>query len=100
MIFLAAMTKRKPPVIDEDMTTASLLEYFAKVPDPRVERSQLHPLASVLVLSLCAVICGANSFVGIEYFAKAREPWLRTFLDLPNGVPSHDTLGRIFAMLD
>lgn len=100
MIFLAAMTKKKPTPIDEDMTTASLLEYFAKVPDPRLERSQLHPLASVLVLSLCAVICGANSFVGIEYFGNAREAWLRTFLDLPNGIPSHDTLGRIFAMLD
>jgi len=94
------MTKKKPAAVDEDMTTACLLEYFATVPDPRIERSQLHPLASVLVLSLCAVICGANSFVGIECFGKAREPWLRTFLDLPNGIPSHDTLGRIFAMLD
>jgi predicted transposase YbfD/YdcC len=94
------MTKRKPPVVDEDMAPASILEYFAKVPDPRIDRSQLHPLASVLVMSLCAVICGANSFVGIEYFGKARESWLRTFLDLPNGIPSHDTLGRIFAMLN
>jgi hypothetical protein len=94
------MTKRKPTPVDEDMTTASLLEYFAEVPDPRVERSQLHPLPSVLVLALCAVICGANSFVGIEYFGNALEAWLRTFLDLPNGIPSHDTLGRIFAMLD
>lgn len=94
------MTKRKASVADEDMSTASILEYFAGVPDPRVERSQLHPLASVLVLSLCAVICGANSFVSIEYFGQAREAWLRTFLDLPNGIPSHDTLGRIFAMLD
>jgi predicted transposase YbfD/YdcC len=94
------MTKRKPSAADEDMATASIVEYFASVPDPRVERSQLHPLASVLVLSLCAVVSGANSFVGIEYFGKAREAWLRTFLDLPNGIPSHDTLGRIFAMLD
>jgi predicted transposase YbfD/YdcC len=94
------MTKRKTGVTDEDMTTASILDYFASVPDPRVERSQLHPLASVLVVSLCAVVCGANSFVGIEYFGRAREAWLRTFLDLPNGIPSHDTLGRIFAMLN
>jgi predicted transposase YbfD/YdcC len=87
-------------VIDEDMAPASLLEYFASVQDPRVERSQLHPLASVLALSLCAVICGADSFLGIEYFGKARQDWLQTFLDLPNGIPSHDTLGRIFAMLN
>lgn len=100
MIFSATVTKRKPEVIDEDMTTASIVEYFSKVRDPRIERARLHPLTSVLVLSLCAVVCGANSFVAIEYFGKSREPWLRTFLDLPNGIPSHDTLGRIFAMLD
>ncbi len=94
------MPKRNSTVVDEEMSQASLLEYFASVPDPRVARSQLHPLASVLVLSLCAVICGANSFVGIASFGNAREEWLRTFLDLPNGIPSHDTLGRIFAMLD
>lgn len=94
------MTKRKPPVVDEDMETASLVEYFAKVPDPRVERSQLHPLGSILALSVCGVICGANSFVGIELFGRSQEPWLRTFLDLPNGIPSHDTLGRTFAMLN
>lgn len=94
------MTKRKASVPDEDRATASILEYFASVPDPRVERSQLHPLASVLVLSLCAVICGANSFLAIESFGHAREAWLRTFLDLPNGIPSHDTIGRIFAMLN
>lgn len=85
---------------DEEMTTASILEYFANVPDPRIERSQRHPLASVLTLSLCAVVCGADSFVSIEHFGRAREAWLKTFLDLPNGIPSHDTIGRIFAMLD
>jgi predicted transposase YbfD/YdcC len=94
------MIKRKSSVVDEDMSTASIVEYFASVPDRRIARSQLHPLTSVLVLSLCAVICGANSFVGIACFGKAREAWLRTFLDLPNGIPSHDTIGRIFAMLD
>ncbi|MBI4952171.1 MAG: ISAs1 family transposase [Myxococcales bacterium] len=82
------------------MTPAALLQYFAGVPDPRIERSRLHPLASVLILSLCAVICGADSFVAIERFGRAKEQWLKTFLDLPNGVPSHDTLGRIFAALD
>lgn len=81
------------------MATASILEYFASVPDPRLKRSQLHPLSSVLVLSLCAVICGADSFVAIEHFGRAREAWLKTFLELPNGIPSHDTIGRIFGML-
>ena len=81
------MTKRKPPIVDEDMETASLLEYFARIPDPRVERSQLHPLASILALSVCAVISGANSFVAIEALGHAKEAWFRTFLDLPNGIP-------------
>lgn len=90
--------KIKPP--DEDMTTAKLMDYFATVPDPRIERSRLHPLASVLALSLCAVICGADSFVAIERFGYARAEWLKTFLDLPNGIPSHDTLGRIFSALN
>lgn len=94
------MTKRKPAVISEDMATASLMEYFATVEDPRIERSRLHPLASVLVLSLCGVVCGANSFVAIEMYGRMREEWFRTFLDLPNGIPSHDTLARIFAMLN
>jgi len=91
---------RKPKVVDEDMSTASIVEYFARVEDPRIERSRLHPLDSVLVLTLCAVVCGAESFVAVEDFGRCREDWLRTFLDLPHGIPSHDTLGRIFAYLD
>jgi len=85
---------------NDDMATASILTYFAAVPDPRIERSRLHPLTSILVLSLLAVVCGADSFVAIELFGKRKEVWLKTFLDLPNGIPSHDTLGRVFAMLD
>lgn len=82
------------------MASASIMAYFAAIPDPRIERSRLHPLASILVLSLIAVICGADSFVAIEEFGRAREAWLKSVLDLPNGIPSHDTLGRVFAMLD
>jgi predicted transposase YbfD/YdcC len=92
-------TTRKPSC-NPDMEPATILQYFAAVPDPRIERSRLHPLPSILVMSLIAVICGADSFVGIEQFARSKEAWLKTFLDLPNGVPSHDTLGRVFAMLE
>jgi predicted transposase YbfD/YdcC len=90
----------KRPVDDDDHTVASIIQYFAAISDPRIERSRLHPLASILVVSLIAVICGADSFVAIEEFGKAKETWLKTFLDLPNGIPSHDTLGRVFAILD
>jgi predicted transposase YbfD/YdcC len=94
------MSPRKPSPDNDDMATASIVKYFAAVPDPRIDRSRLHPLTSILVLSLLAVICGADSFVAIELFGQRKQAWLETFLDLPNGIPSHDTLGRVFAMLD
>jgi len=84
----------------EEELTASIIDYFSTIKDPRVERTRAHPLASILSLSLCAVICGAESFVAIEQFGRAREDWLRTFIDLPNGIPSHDTLGRVFSALN
>ena len=90
-------TKRK---VAEAELRASIVEYFAKIPDPRVERTRHHPLVSILVLSLCAVICGADDFVAIEAFGKAKLEGLRTFLDFPRGVPSHDTIGRVLAALN
>ena len=86
--------------VQDDELTASIIPYFAKVPDPRVSRTRLHSLTDILVLSLLAIICGADSFVAIEEFGRAKEAWLRTFLDLRNGIPSHDTFGRVFAALD
>ena len=68
--------------------------------DFRVDRTKLHPLTDILVLSVLAVICGADSFVAIALFGRLNEEWLRTFLALPHGIPSHDTLGRVFARLD
>lgn len=92
------MSQRRGPK-DEELT-ASIISYFAKVPDPRVDRTRLHSLTDILVLSLLAVVCGADSFVAIEEFGRAKEAWLKTFLDLRNGIPSHDTLGRVFAALN
>lgn len=94
------MSRKKPPTEEQEPTTASIMEYFARVPDPRIERSRLHSLTSILVISLCAVISGADSFVAIETYGVAKQTWLKTFLDLPNGIPSHDTLGRVFAALN
>jgi predicted transposase YbfD/YdcC len=79
---------------------ASLLEHIAIITDPRLERSRLHSLQDVVVIALCGMICGADDWVSIEQFGKAKESWFRTFLDLPHGIPSHDTFGRIFAALD
>ena len=75
-------------------------EFLAFVEDPRVERTRRHPLETILVIALMAVICGADGFVAIERFAIAKERWLAGFLDMSGGVPSHDTIGRVFAALN
>jgi predicted transposase YbfD/YdcC len=75
-------------------------QHFAAVSDPRLDRTKHHQLLDILTIALCAVICGADGWVEIEAFGHAKLPWLRTFLALPNGIPSHDTFGRVFAALD
>ncbi len=62
-------------------------QHFAAVPDPRRDRTKHHQLLDILTIALCAVICGADSWVEIEAFGQAKLPWLRTFLALPNGIP-------------
>lgn len=78
----------------------SIWEHFCIVPDPRVERTKLHKLEDILVITICAVICGAETWVDIAEFGRAKEAWFRTFLALPHGIASHDTFGRVFAALD
>ena len=75
----------------------SLVETLGTLEAPRVDRTKLHPLTDILTLSVLAVICGADSFVAIALFGQLHEEWLRTFLKLPHGIPSHDTLGRVCA---
>jgi predicted transposase YbfD/YdcC len=78
----------------------SISEHFATLTDPRVERCKIHPLVEIVTIALCGVICGADDWVAIEAFGQEKEAWLRTFLALPGGIPSHDTFGRVFARLD
>jgi predicted transposase YbfD/YdcC len=78
----------------------SLREHFATLTDPRVERTRRHELLDIVTMAVCAVICGADSWVDVELFGRSKERWLRTFLALPGGIPSHDTFGRVFAALD
>ena len=77
-----------------------LLHILRELPDPRVERTRLHKFEDLLIISLCALLCGAESFEDMELFGDTKEPWLRTFLELPHGIPSHDTFNRLFAALD
>jgi len=83
-----------------DENPISLIISFQDLPDPRVEGRCDHKLIDIIVITVCAVIAGAESWVEVESFGKAKQEWLQTFLDLPHGIPSHDTFGRFFALLD
>jgi predicted transposase YbfD/YdcC len=79
---------------------ASISEHFSDLEDPRIDRTKRHMLEDILVIAICAVLCGAETWVDVEMFGKAKLAWLKQFLDLPNGIPSHDTFGRVFSHLD
>ena len=76
------------------------MEHLRQVPDPRMERTRRHELMDLLVIALCAVIGGADNWVDVEQFGKAKKEWFATFLKLPNGIASHDTFGRVFQLID
>jgi predicted transposase YbfD/YdcC len=77
-----------------------LLRHFRRLKDPRINRRKRHSLEAILVIAICAVIAGADDFQEVALFGQKRLDWLKRFLDLPNGVPSHDTFERVFARLD
>lgn len=79
---------------------AGIADHFGSVTDPRKHHSPPHNLLEMITIAICAVICGANDWVAIETFGKSKEEWLRTFLRLPNGIPSHVTFGRVFAQIE
>jgi predicted transposase YbfD/YdcC len=79
---------------------ARITTHFEKIEDPRIERTKLHKLIDIIVIAICAVICGAEDWVAIEEFGKSKEKWFKQFLEMPNGIPSHDTFGRVFARID
>jgi predicted transposase YbfD/YdcC len=78
----------------------NLITILKEVPDPRVERRRLHSLSDVLAIAICALLCGADSFEDMEVFGEAKSDWFATFLELPHGIPSHDTFNRVFAAID
>jgi len=79
---------------------SGLSEHFKSLPDPRVDRTKLHSLHDILIIAITALLCGAESFEDMEDFGAAKEDWFKTFLELPNGIPSHDTFNRLFSALD
>ena len=79
---------------------ATIMDYFESLDDPRVDRGKRHKLVDLIAIAISAVICGADSWVYVEMFGKSKEEWFRTFLELPHGIPSHDTFGDVFSRLD
>ena len=71
-----------------------------KLEDHRIDRTKRHNLTDIIAIAICAVVCGADSWVDMEVFGKSRRKWLSGFLELSNAIPSHDTFGRVFSMLD
>lgn len=82
------------------MPTASILEHFSTVKDPRIDRQKKHQLQDIFFITLCAVISGADNWVMVEQFGKAKEAWFTEQLGLQHGIPSHDTFGDVFAAID
>lgn len=85
---------------EKERPIISLMTILREVPDPRVDRTKDHDLTDLLVIALCTILCGGDSFYDMEDFAEVRLEWLKTFLSLRNGPPSHDTFNRLFAAMD
>jgi predicted transposase YbfD/YdcC len=84
----------------EEQVSASIEQHFGGLTDPRIERTKLHKLLDILVIAICAIIAGADNWEDVAEFGQAKIDWFEKFLDLPNGIPSHDTFNRVFARLD
>src|SRR5215204_3840015 len=84
----------------DPLPAASLRAHFADLPDPRSGPAVRHDLLDVVTIAVLAVLCGADSWVDVELFGTSKAGWLRSFLALPGGIPSHDTFGRVFAAFD
>ena len=68
--------------------------------DPRIDRTKKHKLIDILAIAICGMLCGADNWVAMKQYGKAKQEWLKQFLELPNAIPSDDTISRLFARLD
>ena len=83
----------------QEPVTATITEHFASLKDPRIQLKTRHKLIDIIIITICAVICGADDWTEVVDYAKAKKDWLKKFLALPHGIPSHDTFGRVFSLL-
>ena len=80
-------------------SSVSIIDHFLELDDPRVNRKKEHLLIDIVVITICAVICGSDDWVSISQFGVVKQSWFQTFLKLPNGIASHDTFGRVFSLI-
>jgi len=79
---------------------ADLITHLSKITDPRSAQGKRHELVEIIIIAICGIICGADDWVMIEHFGKAKKEWLERFLTLPHGIPSHDTFGHVFSLIN
>ena len=83
-----------------EQPSGSLKAHFSQVPDPRIERTKQHLLIDIITIAVCAAIAGADDWIAVAAFGRAKQSWFKGWLALPNGIPSHDTFRRVFLLLD
>jgi hypothetical protein len=83
----------------EQFSRVSLVDHFSKIDDPRVEYLVEHKLINIITMVVCAVIAGADTWVEVEQFGHEKQEWFGKLLELPNGIPSHDTFDRVFGRI-
>lgn len=98
VLFPAKLITGKAPM--EEQVLNSIQEHFGTLTDPRIERTKRHKLLDIVVIAICAIIAGADSWEDVAEFGRAKIEWFKKFLELPNGIPSHDTFNRVFRRLD
>ena len=84
----------------ENTHTAPLISIFAGLQDPRIGRTKRHDLIDITSIAICAVVCGADSWVDVEQLGNSKEEWFSNLLELPNRIPSRDMFGRVFSAID
>ncbi len=85
---------------EKNSTNPGIITHLEQLEDPRMERRRLHNLTDIMVIALCTLLCGGESFNDMEDFGKAKEDWFKNFLELSSGIPSHDTFNRVFSAID
>ena len=81
-------------------TMTDLISHLSNITDPRSAQGKRHQLIEIIIIAICGIICGADDWVMIEHFGKAKKEWFESFLSLPHGIPSHDTFGQVFSLID